>query len=127
MACSGDESEQTPVAGAGAGGGGDDLDGALRLTARCEPEPPRVGDNVLHITLRDAEDKGIAGATVTVDPQMPAMGHGSSAKAAVQDQGDGEYLASPVRFQMAGDWQVTVRASVGGKDIDEVFAYSVKR
>ena len=73
----------------------------------------QVGQNTMMITLKDKDGKAVSGATVTVDPQMPHHGHGSTETPTVQDQGGGSYKAFPVTLQMPGMWVITIAAQQG--------------
>ena len=85
-----------------------------------------TGKNVLMITVKDKDGNPVEKATVTVDPQMPSMGHGSSETAKVEELGQGKYKASPVTFQMGGEWEVTVNAKKGDDTGRKTFKYNVK-
>ena len=91
------------------------------ITMKMEPASPKVGQNVMTLTVKDKEGEPVVGAEITVDPQMPAHGHGSSEKAKVEDLGDGNYKASPVTLQMKGDWEITVTVKAGDKSGTKVF------
>jgi nitrogen fixation protein FixH len=86
---------------------------ALTVTATLTPDPPTTGQNAMSVTVKDAAGAPVAGCAVTVDPQMPMMGHGSSETAVVTDNGDGTYAATPVTLQMPGEWVITVTATKG--------------
>ncbi len=73
----------------------------------------QVGKNTMTVTVKDSAGAAVAGATVTVDPQMPMMGHGSIDTPVVTDNGDGTYKADPVTLQMSGKWTITVKATKG--------------
>jgi hypothetical protein len=87
----------------------------LAITAHFTPDPPVVGeDTVLHIRVEDLDGNPQVGAVVTVDPQMPMMGHGSTAEATVtEDDEAGDYTATPVLFNMPGEWEVTIDVLAG--------------
>ena len=82
--------------------------GTLVVQASFVGGAPKVGQNVLSVQVADASGTAIAGAQVTVDPQMPAHGHGASEVPVVTDNGGGSYSASPVTLAMKGHWQITV-------------------
>ena len=90
-------------------GGEDSLTGALTLEAAFDPDPPVVGRTTLTVWVTSG-GAPIDDATLTVDPQMPAHGHGSTEDPVVEGRGDGRYDAFPVTFQMPGTWVVTVTA-----------------
>ena len=73
---------------------------------------PVVGDNVLFVTLADAERARIEKANLSVFLYMPTMGMGSSgAPPKVSNLGNGQYKLSPVVLDMAGEWLVRVSAT----------------
>lgn len=90
-----------------------DQGGDLDVTAAFDPEPAHAGQNTLVIHVADAQGDPVDGAVVTVDPQMPAHGHGSTEDPVVEAESGGRYVAFPVTFQMAGTWLVTVTATAG--------------
>ena len=124
VACSGSDS------GEGAEGLGELVasSGALELTIELESagDALGVGQNALLITVTDLGGVPITDANVTVDPQMPSMGHGSSEEPVVTHSGDGVYRAFPVTFTMAGDWEVTfVAETPDGRSGRETWRYDV--
>ncbi len=78
-------------------------------------ETAAVGQNTIEIDVTDEAGDPVTDATVTVDPQMPSMGHGSSEVPVVTSNEDGSYSAFPVTLQMGGEWVVTISA-VRGED-----------
>ncbi len=87
----------------------------------------RVGRTEMLLTITH-EGLPIEAAQVTVDPQMPSHGHGSTEVPAVEALGEGRYRAFPVTFTMPGLWEVTVHAT-GERAEDEglrVFDVSVR-
>lgn len=90
-----------------------DPSGDLDVTAAFEQGPPHAGRNTLVVDVADAGGEPVDDAIVTVDPQMPAHGHGSTEEPVVEPGTAGRYVAYPVTFQMAGTWLVTVTATAG--------------
>lgn len=90
-------------------------------------ETASVGQNTLEITVTSGSGAPVPGATVTVDPQMPMMGHGSTEEAEVTDNGDGTYTAFPVTFQMGGPWVVTITAELGDVSAETELSVNVGR
>jgi hypothetical protein len=90
-----------------------DQGGDLDVTAAFDQGPPRAGRNTLVVHVADARGEPVGDAVVTVDPQMPAHGHGSTEDPVVEVGTAGRYVAYPVTFQMAGTWLVTVTATAG--------------
>lgn len=105
---------------------GDVESAAMTITAALEGASATVGQNALLITLTDADGMPVSDATIVVDPQMPAMGHGSSEDPVVTNNGDGTYRAFPVTFTMGGPWEVTVTATSGDHTAELVLNYNVQ-
>lgn len=95
----------------------------LSIEAVIQPDPPVAGQNTMEITISDSNGP-VEGALVTVDPQMPMHGHGSSDVPAVEDLGGGTYRAFPVTFTMPGSWEVTV--TVAAPSGSALFKYEVQ-
>jgi membrane fusion protein, copper/silver efflux system len=74
-----------------------------------DPDPPRAGENVLHLEVRDAQDKPVDGARVALAYDMPAMGAMPEMKGNGEPKalGGGRYEVS-YGLAMVGDWYVTL-------------------
>lgn len=108
----GDDSEPTPQQG--------------ELVVKASfPSAAKVGQNTLMITVEDSDGQPLSGATVTVDPQMPHHGHGSTETPVVTDKGAGAYEAFPVTLQMPGVWTITINATHGDKTGTQVIKVDV--
>jgi Cu(I)/Ag(I) efflux system membrane fusion protein/cobalt-zinc-cadmium efflux system membrane fusion protein len=91
---------------------------AYDLTFRTDPDPPRNGDTMFVVTVKDAAGKAVPGLQVAVrlfmapmpSMNMPAM----RTDVALVDAGDGEYHGHG-NISMAGKWDVTVTASRDGQ------------
>ena len=105
-ACSGSDGDPT-------GDGVQETVGNISITTHFTPDPPIAGENTLHIHVEDLDGNPLTGAAVSVDPQMPMMGHGSNVDAVVTEDGNGDYTAAPVAFTMIGEWEVTVDVAAG--------------
>jgi hypothetical protein len=79
------------------------------------PTAAQVGQNTMMVLIEDAKGQPVSGATVSVDPQMPHHGHGSTETPVVTDKGAGSYEAFPVTLQMPGMWTITVNVTHGAK------------
>jgi len=55
------------------------------------------------------------GLAITIQPWMPAMGHGSPYDGAVLEVGDGDYRAQEVSLFMAGRWELRTTIGPGGE------------
>jgi YtkA-like len=79
-------------------------------------EKARVGLNPIVFTLHRAQGMSfvpVDDALLTLDPQMPSMGHGSPGSVNPTLRSSAVYEGS-VSFSMAGDWQTTVSVSRSG-------------
>lgn len=100
--------------------------GDLRFALASEPALLQVGTNEVTLTVTDAQGALQTGCALTVQPWMPAHGHGSTQQAEVSALGEGRYRASPVTFQMAGQWELRVQATCGALGGTLVAAVSVQ-
>ena len=87
----------------------------FRFEVELDPDPPCVCQNRLHLRLTDSAGQPVAGASVTVDPQMPIHGHGSTQVPEVEALGEGRYEAWPMTLIMSGPWEIFVRIEVQGR------------
>jgi hypothetical protein len=77
----------------------------------------RVGLDPIVVTLHETEDGGMTyapvdDATLSLDPQMPSMGHGASGSVDPVVTGEGWYEGK-VAFSMPGDWLTTITVARG--------------
>lgn len=77
---------------------------------------PKVGLNPVEVTLHRMDGamvfSPVTDASIALDPQMPAMGHGSPGSVSPVHAADGCYDGQ-LSFSMAGEWQTTVTISRG--------------
>ena len=82
-----------------------------------DPDTPPINvvhEWVLHIETTDGEP--VEGATVGLNGDMPAHGHGMPTQPQVTgDLGGGDYRVEGMAFQMGGYWIVDVTVTVGGR------------
>jgi hypothetical protein len=82
--------------------------------------PPRVGLNPVIVTLHTMQDAltfaPIEDAELTLDPQMPSMGHGSPGSVDPTPSSLGRYEGK-LSFSMAGPWETTLTISRGGSTL----------
>ena len=100
--------------GGGGGGGPEEKQvGDLRVAVSPAREPTGLGENTLHVRVRDATGAPVVGARVsfTYTMDMPGM---AIEEAAARDLGDGVYEGS-ARFTMGGPWSVVVQVERPGK------------
>lgn len=86
-------------------------------------EAPKVGLNPVVLTLHEMADAmsfpPVLDATMTMDPQMPSMGHGSPGSVSPTATSQGRYEGQ-LSFSMAGAWTTTVVASRAGAPLGSV-------
>lgn len=104
--CSSKDKETQSSAGTSAAGN-------LSITTAFTPEPPRKGDDILTVTLKDGTGIPVKNATVKIDTAMPSMSMPGPSVTA-HDNGDGSYSAR-LALQYATRWQFTVSAKANGK------------
>ncbi|MBI4262931.1 MAG: FixH family protein [Acidobacteria bacterium] len=88
----------------------------LDITFRSQPDPPRMGDNTLEVSVRDASGQPVPDADVSVTffmaamptMNMPAM----RSEAKLPPAGGGVYRGAG-QVMMAGRWDVTVTVTRG--------------
>lgn len=98
--------------------------GALQIEMMMPEMPAKVGKNIIHIQVKDAQGKMVPGCVLKVMPNMAAHGHGSSQESVISEEGKGHYHAE-VFFQMKGSWDVMIRAEQGTEFGEKVFPISV--
>jgi len=89
--------------------------GDLLVEIALDPDPPRAGDNVLHLTVKDAQGKPVDGARVGLVYDMPAMGAMPEMKGNGDSKplGGGKYDVS-YSLAMLGDWSITLGIEAPG-------------
>jgi Cu(I)/Ag(I) efflux system membrane fusion protein len=89
--------------------------GDLLVEIALDPDPPRAGDNVLHVTVKDAQGKPVDGARLGLVYDMPAMGTMPEMKGNGEPKpvGRGKYDVS-YSLSMLGDWYVTLGIEAPG-------------
>ena len=88
----------------------------LQITLRTEPDPAKVGDNMLRVRVMDAGGAPVTDASVRIKISMPAMGSMApmSSEATLLHQGNGEY-AGPLNVPMAWTWQTVIMVERAGQ------------
>jgi YtkA-like protein len=87
------------------------------FTLRTQPEPPRSGKNDFEVTVKDADGKPISDAEVSLAFVRPAMPSMKTPEVKLTSTGNGTYKGSAT-MSMAGDWDVTIKASRNGQQLD---------
>ena len=82
-------------------------------------DPDRPPINVVHewvLHIETADGEPVEGATVGINGDMPAHGHGMPTQPQVTaDLGGGDYRVEGMAFQMGGYWIVDVSVSAAGQ------------
>lgn len=100
--------------------------GGLSLTVSTTPQPAKLGESDLQVTVKDNTGKPVTDATVTIEyiMDMPGM---SIEKVNAQHRGEGVYHA-PVHFTMAGPWGITIGVQRSGQaEMREKFTLQVSK
>ena len=95
--------------------------GPFRVTVTMEPDPPKVGKNIIKVTVRDENRQAIAGAKVRAVAEMPAMGSMPAMRAAAEfkETSSGEFVGE-MEIPMSGEWPLAVDIeveSIGHSDL----------
>jgi hypothetical protein len=89
------------------------------------PKAPKLLDQAgFVVTLTDAGGQPVDGADVYLELSMPAMPMGTN-KPVASAEGNGRYRAQGV-FDMLGEWDVIVHATVDGKEHAATFKSMVE-
>jgi hypothetical protein len=100
--------------------------GDYTLDIRIDKNPPVVGDNIMELTIKDADGKAVTDAKVAVTYTMPPM----SGMAPIYYKTDavpkeGSYQAT-LKFSMSGSWNVEAKIIRAGKTTPVKFNVDVK-
>jgi plastocyanin len=82
-----------------------------------------IGVNGLDLIVHDMEHRDIEGATVTMTPWMPEMGHGAFSETGVTEKGGGLYKVDNIVLIMGGHWELRVDIKKGGLEDRVVFDF----
>jgi hypothetical protein len=83
----------------------------------------KLGKNAIDLILHDSKDRDVVGATLTVTPWMPDMGHGVSEKPVVEEKGGGLYKVNNVVISMSGRWELRITVAQDGTEDSTVFEF----
>jgi len=82
-----------------------------------------TGINEIDLIVHDIEHRDIEGATVTVTPWMPEMGHGAFSPNEVMEKSGGLYSVSNLVMVMGGHWELRVDIKKGDMEDRVVFDF----
>jgi hypothetical protein len=93
-----------------------------------QPTSPKVGINDFELTLQYKESMMSFPAktdyTVMIEPEMPAMGHGSPNNVDPTHVADGHYKGQ-VNFTMTGLWKINLTIMDGAEVVDSTSYFEV--
>jgi RND family efflux transporter MFP subunit len=108
---------ETPTAAQGGPpSGGSTLD----ITFRTQPDPPKTGESVFEVAVKDASGQPVADADVSVQlfmPAMPTMNMPAMRNETKLPHVGGGVYRGPGQVMMAGRWDVTVIVAKGGQPL----------
>jgi hypothetical protein len=90
--------------------------GLFTVSYKSESNP--IAINQLHtwtLQVAGADGAPLEGAAVTVDGGMPAHNHGLPTAPIVTALGGGEYRVEGMKFQMPGQWTISVTVDAAGQ------------
>jgi hypothetical protein len=94
--------------------------GGLWIDVWWSPAQPIVGYDATQLAISDSNGSPVSGLSLSIVPWMPAQGHGASVLPTVTEISPGTYVATPIDFFMAGQWElrtaITNAADGGGAD-----------
>jgi hypothetical protein len=108
--------ESAPSASKAASGAATTLD----ITFRPQPDPPKTGESVFEVTVKDPSGQPVADADVSVQffmPAMPTMNMPAMRNETKLPHTGGGVYRGPGQVMMAGRWDVTVNVSKGGQQL----------
>ncbi len=100
--------------------------GEFRLASSFVPDPSVTGKNSLTLRLSEPGGAAVSGASFSIEPWMPAHGHGSSIVPQVVELGDGEYQSDDLIFTMPGTWEVRIAVDAAARHDYFVLTREVK-
>ncbi len=94
--------------------------GRFRIQVWWSPAQPTVGYDATQLAIVDANGSLVSGLALTIVPWMPAHGHGASVQPTVTEASPGTYIATPLDFFMAGQWELrtAITSSTDGGSAD---------
>jgi hypothetical protein len=105
-----------------------DINQEKLFVSLVEPRKPQVGINPFEITIHKRETgmsfPAVTEYTVTFDPQMPTMGHGSPNNVQPVHIGDGHYEGK-ANFTMTGLWRLHLTIKDGTETVKDGISFDV--
>lgn len=100
--------------------------GLYHAHVTADPSTPETGENTLMMHVMTPEGQGVEGLRLSVEPWMPAHGHGSPEVPEVEENGDGMYTVTNLVYSMPGRWEVRIDIDDGEVSDSIVLKYSVQ-
>jgi len=108
--------ESTPTAQGAPSPGGSALD----IAFRSQPDPPKTGESLFEVTVKDSSGQPVTDADVSVllfMPAMPTMNMPAMRNETKLPHVGGGVYRGPGQVMMGGRWDVTVTVSKGGQQL----------
>jgi RND family efflux transporter MFP subunit len=108
---------ETPAA---AQGGPPPGGATLDIRFRTQPDPPKTGESVFEVAVKDAKGQPVADADVSVQlfmPAMPTMNMPAMRNETKLPHVGGGVYRGPGQVMMAGRWDATVIVTKGGQQL----------
>jgi membrane fusion protein, copper/silver efflux system len=93
---------------------------ALDITFRTQPDPPKTGESLFEVAVKDMNGRPVADADVSVQlfmPAMPTMNMPAMRNETKLPHVGGGVYRGPGQVMMAGRWDVTVTVAKGGQQL----------
>jgi Cu(I)/Ag(I) efflux system membrane fusion protein/cobalt-zinc-cadmium efflux system membrane fusion protein len=93
---------------------------ALDISFRTQPDPPKTGESVFEVAVKDANGQPVADADVSVQlfmPAMPTMNMPAMKNETKLPHVGGGVYRGPGQVMMAGRWDVTVVVAKSGQQL----------
>jgi RND family efflux transporter MFP subunit len=93
---------------------------ALDITFRTQPDPPKTGESLFEVAVKDPKGQPVADADVSVQlfmPAMPTMNMPAMRNETKLPHVGGGVYRGPGQVMMAGRWDVTVIVAKGGQQL----------
>jgi RND family efflux transporter MFP subunit len=93
---------------------------ALDIVFRTQPDPPKSGESVFEVAVKDASGQPVTDADVAVQlfmPAMPTMNMPAMRNEAKLPHVGGGVYRGPGQVMMAGRWDATVTVAKGGQQL----------
>ena len=99
--------------------------GTYLVEYETDPSPiPLSDDFTMRTRVTDQEGRWIEDATVVVNAEMPAHGHGMNTVPTTTYEADGWYRTEGMLFHMPGDWEIIIDVAGDGGVETSTLRYS---